>query len=147
MKMKNDVYKEVLTILAYFDDELIKKIPDNVFKNLKELAADSEADFYINTEKDLENQNISEASIDLISLIYYDYIADENEKRKIMELWNENERKYQEKLREKYNVDNIFKKRIEETTKVEKISMIEHKKENIFDKIKSFIKSILKATK
>lgn len=150
MKMiqeKNNICKEVLIILSYFDKELIKKIPDKVFENLKELAVDSEEDFYINTEKKLENQNISEESKDLISLIYYDYIADKNEKKEIMKSWNQNERKYQENLREKYNVDNIFKNRRQETSTAEKNSIIEYKKENIFCKIKKFIKSILKATK
>lgn len=28
----NDVFKEVLTILAYFNNELIEKIPDKVLK-------------------------------------------------------------------------------------------------------------------
>ena len=106
---KNDVFKEVLTILAYFNDELIEKIPAKVLKRLKELSADSKANFYINTEKKLEEQDISEESKDLIALIYYSYIADENEKNELLKLWNENENKYQEKLREKYNPDNIFK--------------------------------------
>lgn len=145
MIQEKNIYKEVLITLAYFDEELIKKIPDKVFENLKELAGESEEDFYINTEKDLENQDISEESKDLISLIYYDYIADEQEKKEIMKSWNENEIKYQEDLRIKYNVDNIFKNRKQETSKVEETSLIEYKKENIFCKIKNFIKKILKS--
>lgn len=141
---KNNIYKEVLITLAYFDAELIKKIPDKVFENLKELAGESEEDFYINTEQDLEKQDISEESKDLIALIYYDYIADEQEKKEIMKLWNENERKYQEYLREKYNADNIFKNKRQEISITEKTSIIEYKKENIIYKIKNFIKKILK---
>lgn len=144
MIQEKNIYKEVLIILAYFDEELIKKIPDKVFENLKELAGESEEDCYINTEQDLENQDISEESKDLIALIYYDYIADEQEKKEIMKLWNENERKYQEYLREKYNADNIFKNKRQEISMTENTSIIEYKKENIFYKIKNFIKKILK---
>lgn len=148
---KNDVFKEVLTILAYFNDELIEKIPAKVLKRLKELSADSKANFHINPEKKLEEQDISEESKDLIALIYYSYIADENEKNELLKLWNENENKYQEKLREKYNYDKIFQNKIKGVSKGESTSssntaMIERKK-TIFDKIRNFIKNILKNTK
>ncbi len=136
-----DIYKEVLTILAYFNDELIEKIPAKVFKELRELAADSKANFYIDTEKDLDKQDISEESKNLISLIYYSFIADEKEKRELLKMWNENETRYQEILREKYSSDRIFQNRTKET------SMIEYKKETLFDTIKKFIKKILKASK
>lgn len=147
---KNDVCKEVLTILSYFSNELIEKIPDKFFKKLSELAADSKADFYIDTEKDLAEQNISEESKDLISLIYYSFIADKDEKNELLKIWNENENKYQENLREIYNPDNIFQSKMNETSKIENSSlsnntaMIKYKKETIFDKIISFIKRKLK---
>lgn len=114
---KNDVYKEVLTVLAYFNDELIEKIPDKILKKLNELAADSKTDFYIDTEKNLDEQNISEESKDLISLIYYDFVADKNEKNELLKIWNENENKYQEKLREIYNLDKIFQAKTEKISK------------------------------
>ena len=70
----SDVCKETLSVLAYFDTNLIKKIPNHVLKKLGELAADSNTEFYINLEKNLNEQNISEKCKDLISLIYYNYI-------------------------------------------------------------------------
>lgn len=145
---KNDVYKEVLTVLAYFNDDFIEKIPDKVLKKLNELAADSKTDFYIDTEKNLYEQNISEESKDLISLIYYNFVADKNEKKELLKIWSENENKYQEKLRKIYNSDNIFQNKRKKFSKDENSSlssntaMVEYKKENIFDKIKNFIKKI-----
>lgn len=145
---KNDVYKEVLTVLAYFNDDFIEKIPDKVLKKLNELAADSKTDFYIDTEKKLYEQNISEESKDLISLIYYNFVADKNEKKELLKIWSENENKYQEKLRKIYNSDNIFQNKRKKFSKDENSSlssntaMVEYKKENIFDKIKNFIKKI-----
>lgn len=145
---KNDVYKEVLTVLAYFNDDFIEKIPDKVLKKLNELAADSKTDFYIDTEKKLYEQNISEESKDLISLIYYNFAADKNEKKELLKIWSENENKYQEKLRKIYNSDNIFQNKRKKFSKDENSSlssntaMVEYKKENIFDKIKNFIKKI-----
>lgn len=115
---------------------------------MNELAADSEADFYIDAEKSLNEQDISEESKDLISLIYYNYIADENEKREILKSWDFNEKKYQEELRKKYNPDAIFENKRKEMHKLENEStsnnaMIEYKKESIFQKIKNFIKKMI----
>lgn len=144
----NDVCKEVLTILAYFDNGLIEKIPARVFDQLKELAADSKSDFYIDTEKNLDEQNISEKSKDLISLIYHNFVADENEKNELSKIWNENENKYQEELKEKYNPDKIFQNSAKDASTIENnTAMVEYRKENIFDKIRKFIKNILKAVK
>ena len=137
----NDVCKEVLTILAYCNEDLIEKIPNKVFNELKELAKDSKVDFYINTEEDLKSQEISEESKDLISLLYYNYVANEDEKSQLSEIWNENENKYQEKLREKYNPDNIFQNRNISSSNT---AMIEYKRDTIFNKIKNFIKKYIK---
>jgi len=142
----NDVCKEVLTILSLFSDDLIKRIPDKVLKNLSELAADSKSNFYFDKEKRLEEQNISEKGKDLISLIYYDYIADKSEKDELFKLWSQNEKVYQESIREKYNPENIFKNK-NETIDKEKITnsqatyLVKYK-ENIFTKIINSIKKI-----
>ena len=35
----------------------------------------------------------------MIALLYYNYIATPDEKKKILQIWNENEARYQEKIR------------------------------------------------
>ena len=145
----SDVCKETLSVLAYFDTNLIKKIPNHVLKKLGELSADSNTEFYINLKKNLNEQNISEKCKDLISLIYYNYIADKNEKDKLWNLWNENEKKYQDKLLEKYNPDKLFQKEIKKISTVQNtssnnVSMIKYKKDSIFTIIINFIKNKFK---
>lgn len=83
-----DVYKEVLTYIAYFDEELLDSIPTQVLQELNDKAGDSEANFYINPEEPLEKQNMSEEAKNLLSLIFYNYVADEEEKKKLMKLWS-----------------------------------------------------------
>lgn len=109
----NDVAKEVFCVLYYFDNELIKKIPVKFLTYIKELATASNKEVNIDIQKELDEQNISEESKDLIALIYYSYIANKEEKEKIVQLWNENERIYQDELNRKYNPENIFKKHSE----------------------------------
>ena len=60
-------------------------------------------------------------------------------------IYSENERKYQEELRKKYNPDNLFKNKQKTTDEnVEETAMIEYKKENIFSKIMTFLKNLFK---
>lgn len=105
----NDVFKETLTILAFFDNDLLEKIPTKVLKKLNDLAANSKAEFFIDKKKSLYEQNISEEAKDLIALLYYNYIAERNEKNDILKSWNDNEKKHQEALKQKYNIENLFK--------------------------------------
>lgn len=135
----SDISKETLTFLAFFDNKMIEKIPVHIIAKLCEEAADSKLDFYINPNKNFSEQKISERSKDLIALIYYDYIAEENEKKEILEQWNLNEEKYRQVQEEKYSYDNLFKNK--ETT--DWAQLIEVKKDTIFQKIKKLIKKIL----
>ena len=62
----------------------------------------------------------------MLNLQYW--CKDENEKERLKSIYAENERKYQNELREKYNPDNLFKNKqrvVEE--KFEKTAMVEYK--------------------
>lgn len=133
-----DISKETLTFLAFFDNKLIEKIPTHIISKLCEEAADSKLDFYIDTTKSFQEQNISEKSKDLISLIYYDYIAEEDEKKEILNQWNLNETNYQKLQKEKYKYDNLFSNKKNSNC----VELIKVKKENIFQKIINFFKKM-----
>lgn len=96
----SDIAKETLIFLAFFDSKMIEKIPAKIITKLCEEAADSKLDFYIDVNKKFEEQKISERSKDLISHIYYDYIAEEDEKEDILKQWNLNEENYQNAQKE-----------------------------------------------
>ena len=137
----SDIAKETLTFLAFFDNKIIEKIPSRVITKLCEEAADSDTDFYIDKNKSFAEQQISEGAKDLISLIYYDYMAEEDEKKEILEQWNLNEEKYQEKQDGKYEYENLFHR---EKTTTESNQLVEVKKETLFEKIKKMLKQIIK---
>ena len=145
-KVRNisDISKETLTFLSYFDSKLIEKVPNNIIAKLCDEAADSKLNFYVNTNKSFGEQIISEKSKDLISLIYYDYIAEEEEKKEILKQWNLNEKNFQEHQREKYNIDNILKNKQRETFIENTNLLVEIKEESFIKKIVNFIKKFLK---
>ena len=89
---KNDIYKEVFMVLSNFNDDVIKKIPNSVFDKIIKLSADSKIEVNIDVNKTIEEQNISEESKNMLSLIYYKYIANNNEKKELIKLWEFNDK-------------------------------------------------------
>lgn len=71
IEVDNNLAKETLIVLSYLEDKIIDKVPQELFQELNDLAADSDKEYYINREKKLEEQYISEECKSLISTIYY----------------------------------------------------------------------------
>ena len=143
----NNIAKETVEILNYFDSSFVSKISVDFLSLLKELARKSSITVTIDKNKKLEEQAISEECKNLIALIYRDYIADEEEKRKIEKIWNENELIYQQKIAEKYNIENIFKKKNQVNDQIlsdESMALIKYKKDSFCTKILKRIKSFLR---
>ena len=65
----NDIAKETLDILKYFDSNFVSKIPNKFLENLKKVAETSQIIVNIDMNKTLDEQDISEECKDLISLI------------------------------------------------------------------------------
>lgn len=139
----NDIAKETIYVLNNFNSTFISKISKQILKDLIELAKGSNKVVKIDKSKSLNEQNILPETKDMIALLYYNYIATPDEKKKILQIWNENEARYQEKIRRQYNLDNLFKKdnvvNSYNTKKEIYTDMIEYK-ENIFQKIINKIK-------
>ena len=53
----------------------------------------NEIEVNIDISKELEEQNISQESKDMISLLYYKYIADDDEKIELIKIWSNNDNK------------------------------------------------------
>lgn len=85
-----DVAKETIEILKCFDHRSVSKIPYNFLKTLVILAQESDTDVDIDRRLKLHEQNISEGCKDVLALIYYNYMAKDEEKKDILKKWNEN---------------------------------------------------------
>ena len=79
-----DTYKELLMVLSNCSYDIISKIPDSVMQEINGKAADSNKEYYFDKNKSLDEQEVSEDCLDLLSILYYKYVADEEEKRKII---------------------------------------------------------------
>ena len=85
------------------------------------------------------NQNISEETKDIISLIYYNYFADDKEKNEIAKIWKENDEKFQEESNEIYDIERVFKSRNKNYIKSELPTVVKKNWiEKIIEKVKRF---------
>ena len=132
-------YSEVYEILQLLGSEFIDKVPN---KFIEFIAKEKDNEYYQNIKKDipLEEQNLLEDTINILAMLKLDYWCEnEEEKEELESILTENERLYQEDLREKYNPDNIFKrKEIENPNNLP----IEIEKVNLWKRILQYIQKL-----
>lgn len=135
---------EVLEILQYSDDCIIEKIP----KKLIEFWQKNKSTTYkpnLDHNKSINEMDLKNKTKSIITMIYLNYLCDDEERSNINLILKNNEEKYQQKLRERYNTDNIFKKdnqklEVEENVvATNNMTMVEYG-ESIFKKIINMIK-------
>ena len=98
----------------------------------------------INPNIELKKQNFTEDTKNIIAVLKYNYwCKNDEEKENLARMFKENEDKYQEDLREKYNPDNIFKNRKNEDTESNNLPVV-IKKENLFIRALNFIKDFFR---
>ena len=142
IEYSNSLY-QINEILKYMTPNLKARIPKKVisyFENNKS----QEYSWTIDKALPLEKQDLLPTTKEILSVLYRDFICDDIERVKLEKTLSDNEIKYQEELREKYNPDNIFKdrqKNIEVTEQeIEDTTAIVTYKETFLSKIINKIK-------
>lgn len=137
-------YTEVYDILKYIDKSYIDKIPKK-FLSFIEKEKDNSYVPNINPDIALEEQNLLPDTINILAMLKLDYwCKDENEKNELITILKENEQKHQQDVYEKYNPDNIFKKKNEikqEEKQIEKsltVGIEEKWYQKIINKLRNF---------
>lgn len=131
-------YSEVDEFLGLISNEHKNKIP----KKLREFFREEKDTNYIkgiNPNVPIKNQKLKEETLGIIALLNLQYwCEDENEKKRLKEVYAKNEKRYQEYLQVQFNPNEIFKKK--EPTQ-ESLSIVEYK-ESIIKKLVNKIKNI-----
>lgn len=137
-----EIYSEVYSILNLLGESYIKKLPVSLFNMIKEEKRQDYNPKY-DSKINLEQQNIKRETLSMIALFHLNYWCNsDEEKKELKTLFKTNEEKHQAEIREKYNPDNLFKKRNsqqEENIITNEASMVEYKEpffKRIFNKIK-----------
>ena len=135
---------EVLDILEHMNTNDLARVSNKFIDFLKENASKN---YICNLDysKKLNDMELKEETRGLLALMYEKYWCPEEEKEELKKKFYENEKKYQEELREKYNPDNIFSKKQGNAIETEnnQMQLIEYK-ESVFRKILNKIREFLK---
>ena len=103
-------YAEIDSFIDLLDEYNKNKIPEKLreyFKNEK----DEKYIKKIHPNQSIQSQNLKEETLALIAMLNLQYWCEnEDEKERLKKIYAQNEKKYQDMIQEKYNIDNIFKK-------------------------------------
>jgi len=134
----------ILTELNMFD-----KIPED--KRVYIIKHKGNYELKFNKKVPLQFQIEDKETMVVLSYLFFKYInKDVNTKKFVLDKYTKNEILYQEKIKEKYNSDNIFKNAkkemsIENVMKINEVALVEVKDNvinRIIKKIKNFFRGI-----
>lgn len=147
MTKTRQAYSEIDEFLGLLSEEQRNEIPKKLRDFFKE---EKDQEYFKNIDKDIpiKDQNLKEETLAIIALLNLQYwCKDEEEKKRLQEIYAQNEKEYQDMLYEKYNPNDIFKKKegttIENNNEIkEKMQMVEYKDpvfKRIINKILNFL--------
>ena len=115
-----EVYSEVYSILNIMEEEYVNKIPKKLYDLIKSNRLETYNPVY-DADKSLIEQNVKRETLAMLALLELNYwIETKEEKDEFMAMLQQNSLKKENKTREMYSSDNIFKK-INEAREKEKI--------------------------
>mgnify|MGYP004684760551 FL=1 len=147
-----DIYSEVYAILNMIGKEDIDKLPKDIYNIIKEEKSSEYNPVYATTVA-LDRQVVKKESISIIAFLHLNYWCDEEEKIKLRELFDENEYKYQEELKqqEEQEVEQEDEEIQDDNNEIEIgkefLSMIVYKEENFVQKIFNKIRRLFSRKK
>ena len=105
-----DTYQELYEILCLMNKSIVSKIPEDVFNIIKEKR---NPDYKTRIDKnDIFNEgNIKKETVDLLCYLDYHYWMDADKKSEVDRIKRQKIQEKENKKREKYNPNDIFKKR------------------------------------
>lgn len=133
---------EILEILKKLPSREVNKIPKKLLDFFSEVAAENynpQLDF----SQGLNKIELMEKTKDILAMLYRNYWCSQEEKKEYDILINENEKRYQEELSQRYSVENLFNQRSKKKKEnTEKNLPIVIEKEKFYKKVLDFIKKL-----
>lgn len=144
----SEMYAEAFEILACMNKQDVMKIPVDILEFLKKEKSKT---YITRIDKDdiLNPNNIDQRTINFLNGLNITYIADEEEKEKIIEICKTNDRKNEKLKKEKFSSAVLNNTKDENNSEsVEEKQLIDiKKKSNIFVRILEFFKRRSNATR
>lgn len=140
-----NAYKEVIEILKYIPKEEYDKIPKNRIA-LFEKKANKNYKFTYNPNVSLEKQNVSKRANAIIVILFRDYWATPEQRKKIIAKQNYDRKKMEMEKVKKYNPDDIFKNKNvnDQIQRQYEVSLVKKENEKWYSKILLILKKYFK---
>ena len=136
---QRQAYSEIDEFLDLITEEEKNQIPIKLRDFFKK-EKDQEYHKGIDPNIPIKDQNLKSETLALIALLNLQYwCKDEDEKKRLTQIYADNEKKYQDEMREKYNPDNIFKNKKEKINN-ENNQIVQYKESFIKKLITKFVK-------
>lgn len=100
-------YAEILEILSFTHISLVEKVPNKLISIFKNNAL-STYEYHLDRNIPLEDQELSQETATLLTLISLNYWCSPEEKKELQTILIENENAEKQELEEKYNINNLF---------------------------------------
>lgn len=141
-----EAFSEVEQILNLMPSNLSDKIPLG-FKEI--VSAEKSKTYYPKISEPIEECILKEETTIILAVMYRDFLCPKQEREKLIERDSKKLLEFEKDLREKYNPDDIFKKRkkpqtVFENNNLEENAIIEYKEKNFVQKLFEKIKYLFK---
>lgn len=136
-----NAYSEVLEILKYLTQEDYEKIPKEKIE-VFETNMNKDYAFNYNPDKTLQEQNVSETARTIIAILFRDYWATEEQRKRIIKVQQQEKNRIESKKQEKYNINELFKNN--KKTKTQEVAMVEVKEQKWYKKVFDFFRKIFR---
>lgn len=99
---------QVNEVIKHMEETLKDKIPETYISYIEQNKAKNYNWIY-NESQELYNQDLLPKAKSILTVLYQDFLCNEEEKEKLKLILANNENKFQEQTKKKYNSDNLFK--------------------------------------
>ena len=144
-----EAFTEVNEIIKLMPDELVNKIPSKFREMINE---EKDKQYKPDIKEPLEKCKLKNETIIILGLIYRDFLCSREKRKELQEKdakeLQEAQQEIENEIREKYNPDDIFKKKNKvEHENTEETAATVFQKEKWYQKIFNIIKGIFKNSK
>lgn len=106
-----NAYAEVDNFIECLDLYYKNKVPDDIRKYFKK-EKNKNYNKMIDINQPIKDQNLMDETLAIIAMLNLKYWCDdEEEKKRLINIYLENERKIRDELKEKYDIERVFKER------------------------------------
>lgn len=105
-----NAYAEVDNFIECLDLYHKNKVPGDIREYFKKEKSKN-YNKMIDINQPIKNQNLMDETLAIIAMLNLKYWCDDEEKKRLINIYLENERKIHDELKEKYDIERVFKER------------------------------------